>query len=801
MTRSLIATGALILGALALLSQRPPAREQPGPLPGGGHLLVSGWKVKAAGRQVPVDTFPMAAAVADGGQLLFVLNGGYQPPSVSAIDTVAGKEVSRTPVADGWLGLALAPGGGRLWVGGGSRKAVFEFAVDGARLTPARTFEVSSGSGAFIGDVALAPGGKMLYAANLYEDSLARIDLAGGRVVERIPTASRPYRIVFHPDGKSLLVSSWGDNVIVRHDLASGRILERVDVGPHPTDMLWDGGRRLFVAVANTNYVAVLDPALRVTEKINVAMTPRQPVGMTPSALALDGGRLYVVCSDANAAVVVDVAKKESAVLGFIPAGWYPTGVAALGGGRLAVLNGRGLRSFPNPKGPNPLKGGAKGEQVEYVGRVQKGTISLLDPFGAAELEEFTRTALAGSPYRDELLDDARVPAGSPVPTRPGGKSPIEHVVYIVKENRSYDQVLGALGKGNGDPSLVLFGEDVTPNQHKLAREFVLLDNFYVSADVSADGHNWSMAAIAPDFVQKVWPNGYGRRGTHRYRHGEEKAALAPNGYLWTHAHAAGLSVRNYGFFGVNIKGAPVDGVQVSEILDPVLKNASDYRYRAYDLNYRDTDRARAFLRDFAEHEKKGQWPRLILIRLGNNHTQGTTPGAPTPFAQVADNDLGLGMIVEAITRSRFWPRTAIFVLEDDAQNGPDHVDSHRSPAFVISPYVRRGSIDSTMYNTTSMLRTMELILGIGPMTHFDAGARPMHACFTSKPDLRPFASVPARVSLEEVNPKASATAARSLKLDFREADLIDDDELNEILWIAVRGTTPPAPTRSYFAH
>ena len=804
MTRSLIAMCVLAMLAVALVSQQPGAKEQAGPLAGGGYLLVSGWKVNAAGRQVAVDTFPMAAALAADGRRLFVLNGGYQPPSVSLIDTAAGKELSRTRVADGWLGLKLSPAGDRLWVGGGSKNAVFEFAVDGERLTPSRTLAIPPEPRAFIGDVALSPDGKVLYAASLYQDSLARISLETGQFIDRIPTAARPYRIVFHPDGKSLLVSSWGDNVIARHDLATGKIAGRVDVGPHPTDMLWDGSRRLFVTVSNTNYVAVLDSSLRMSEKINVAMTPRQPVGMTPGALALDGGRLYVVCSDANAVAVVDVSKKASSVAGFIPAGWYPTGVMALPGGRLAVLNGRGLRSFPNPGGPSPagrpVPQSLGTNEVQYVGRIQKGTISLLDSFDGKTLAGFSKTVMANSPYRDTLLDDARAPKGNPVPGRPGGKSPIEHVVYIIKENRTYDQVFGALGKGNGDPSLVLFGENVTPNHHKLAREFVLLDNFYVSADVSADGHNWSMAAIAPDFTQKVWPNGYGKRGTHRYLHGQEQAALTPNGYLWTHALAAGLSMRNYGYLGVNKPGAPVDGPQLTDVLDPILKPLTDYNYRAYDLTYRDVDRARAFLADLARHERKGEWARFVLIRLGNNHTQGTTPGRPTPIAQVADNDAAFGMIVEGISKSRFWPRTAVFVLEDDAQNGPDHVDSHRSPAFVISPYVRRGSIDSTMYNTTSMLRTMELLLGLNPMTHFDAGARPMFACFTSRPDTRPYKAEPPRVSLDEVNPAKSATSARSLKLDFSEADLIDDDEMNDILWIAVRGTEPPAPVRSYFA-
>lgn len=794
---------AMLLTAASLIVSKPARKEMAGPLSDGGFLLVSGWKIRAAGRQVPVDTFPMSAVESRDGRHLLVLNGGYRPPSVSVIDTKDLKEISRVPVKDGWLGLALSADGQAVWVGGGQQGTVTELAFRGGALTEKRTLSVSKEPKSFVGDVALAPDGRTLYATNLYHDSIFRLDLESGNVRDRIPTGRRPYRIVFHPDGQSFLVSSWADNVVLRHDIASGKILDRVDAGAHPTDMLWEGGRRLFVAAANTNYVAVLDADMKVIEKINISMTPRQPLGMTPSALALAGGRLYVVCSDANAVAVADVSKEKSRVLGFIPTGWYPTGVRVLGDGRLAILNGRGLRSFPNLHGPQPqrvaiaLSTGTP--EVQYVARMQTGTVGVLDAPGDRQLAAYTKTVTDNSPYRDKLLDRVETGRNNPVPSRPGEATPIRHVVYIIKENRTYDQVLGDLEKGNGDKSLVLFGEKVTPNQHKLAREFVLLDNFYVSADVSADGHNWSMAAIAPDFTQKVWPNGYRKSGLHAYLGGLEPAAQPPNGYLWTLAHAAGVSIRNYGYLGVNRKTPAEDGTVIEDVRDPILKPVTALNYHAYDLNHPDLGRAEAFLRDLAEWEKKGEWPRFILMRLGNNHTMGTTPGRLSPVSLVADNDAALGRIVEGISKSRFWANTAIFVLEDDAQNGPDHVDSHRSPAFLISPYVRRGAIDSTMYNTTSMLRTMELILGLGPMTHFDAAARPMSAAFTATPDLRPFTAEAPRVPLTERNPQRSATAARSLKMDFSEADLIDDDELNDILWTAIRGTPPPAPVRSYF--
>jgi phospholipase C len=513
---------------------------------------------------------------------------------------------------------------------------------------------------------------------------------------------------------------------------------------------------------------------------------------------------LYVVCSDANAVAAVDLTEPRSHVLGFVPTGWYPTAARVLGDDRLLVINGRGLRSFPNPGGPNPTRRTAPvhlgGTNIEYVARIQTGTASVIDPITEDQLDAYTRTVQSNSPYRDEFLDRVDIPQGNPVPSTPGAASPIEHVIYIVRENRTYDQVLGDLGKGNSDPSLTLFGENVTPNAHKLAREFVLFDNFYVNADVSADGHNWSTSAIANDYVQKMWPNSYAARRKHYDYEGGEPAALPPAGYLWTNANAKGITMRNYGWWAGNLPTPAPDGKQIASVRDPILARVTNMNYRAFDLEYLDVDRIKVFLADLAQFETSGTMPQLILVRIGNDHTSGTAPGRRAPLALVADNDEALGMLVEAVSKSKFWASTAIFVLEDDAQNGPDHVDSHRSPAFIISPYTRRGTIDSNMYNTTSMLRTMELILGLRPMTHFDAAARPMFAAFANTPDVKPFTAEKPRIPTTDRNPAANPTAARSREMDFSEADRIDDDELNDVLWRAVRKTEPPAPVRSYFS-
>ncbi len=810
----------------ALLVSQPAPREQVGPLPAGGYLLNSGWRITPAGRQLPLDTFPMATALAPDGQHVVVLNGGYRPPSLSVIEIASEQEVSRTPVPDGWLGLAFAPGSDRLYVGGGSRAAVFEFAYANGALKPARVFPVAPEAKRtpedFIGDVAFSPDGRLLYAADLFRDSVVVINPQSGMVIERFQTGRRPYRILFHPDGKSLFVSSWADGSIGHYDAARGDLLATQRIGPHPTDMAWRPGQvetpegqppitaRLFVTAANTNNVYTVGVSeskqMRVLEAINVALWPRQPAGMTPSALALsgEGGTLFAVCADANAVAVIDVTEDRSRVAGFVPVGWYPTAARVLPNRKLMVLNGRGLRSYPNPQGPNPTRRPAPVHQgnvaVEYVGLLQRGSALFLDLPLDDQLFAYSRTVRENSPYRDALLDDARTGPGNPVPARPGDPSPIRHVLYIVKENRTYDQVLGGMKEGNGDPSLVLFGENVTPNHHKLAREFGLLDNFYANADVSADGHNWSTAAIAPDYVQRMWQNSYGGRRKKYDYEGGEPAALPPAGYLWSNALAAGLTVRNYGYWVENIQPAPPSGEQIRRVRDPVLRPVTNFQFRGFDMDYPDVERAKVFLRDLADFEKRGDMPRLLLLRLGNDHTSGMSAGKISPRSAMADNDYALGMIVEAVSRSRFWPQTAIFVVQDDAQNGPDHVDSHRAPAFVISPYVKRRAVHRTLYNTTSVLRTMELILGLRPMTVFDAGARPMSACFTSQPDLTPYTAEKPRYALDERNPAHTALARRSAALDFTQEDRIDDHELNDILWQAIRGTAPPAPVRSIFS-
>jgi hypothetical protein len=402
---------------------------------------------------------------------------------------------------------------------------------------------------------------------------------------------------------------------------------------------------------------------------------------------------------------------------------------------------------------------------------------------------------------------DARRPRNSPIPAHPGEPTPIRYCVYVIKENRTYDQVFGDDSRGNGDPELCLFPEAVTPNHHALAREFVLLDNFYVESEVSADGHEWTMGAYATDFVERTWPVTYGGKGAVEVggrelglgypSEGGFDIAEPKSGYLWDRAREAGVSYRSYGEFVAN--GATPDQPGTARVA--ALEGHFDPYFRSYDLDYPDVERAQRFLAELAGFEAAGEMPRLCVVRLPNDHTSGTRVGRPTPRAYVADNDLALGLLIEGLSRSRFWKEMAVFVVEDDAQNGPDHVDAHRTVALVAGPYVKRGAVVSAMYSTSSMLRTMELILGLEPMTQFDAAALPMYACFTDEPDFTPWAHRPATWPLDEENAASAWGADLSEQFDLAREDAADDLLLNEVVWRSVRGADSPmpAPRRAAF--
>jgi len=814
-----LAAWAILLGPNVAAAAEKAAK--PGSEGRGVVLLPNGWKIAPAGRHLMVGDLPLAMVESGDGRYVIVTNNGYAKPSLTVVDVQRFLVKSKLPMEHAWLGLAWDPARTRLYSSGAGGSTVDElvFSENAGVLKPGRSFQLARPSSeSFVGGVAVSPDGRWLFAVHVLGQRLSVIDLGQGGVVRTLELPAEPYTCLLSSDGQTLFVSLWGGAKVLVFEARSLSPLGEVSVGEHPNAMVLSrDGTRLFVACANTNAVWVVDVAARTArEQIGVALHPGAPPGSTPNALDLapDGKTLLVANADNNTVAVVDVQDPgRSEVEGFIPTGWYPTAARFSGDGkRIYVLSGKGLTSLANPRGPQP---GLIAPEGQYSGSMLTGSLSILDRPDRAALAAYTKTVYALTPYTDAIrLSPSGAPADSPVPRKVGEPSPIKHVFYVIRENRTYDQVLGDLEKGNGDPNLCLFGEDVTPNAHALAREFVLFDNFYVDAEVSYDGHSFSTAAYATDFTEKVWPMNYGRRegkylseggGPNRNAYGNITAPA--QGYIWDACRRAGVSVRSYGEFAVRYKEEfdhdDRRDTRVGELQAtvPGLEGLIHPSYPPYDLSIPDNRRVDVWLEEFQQFERSGGLPRLSILRLGNDHTAGTRPGFPTPRAMVAENDLALGRIVEAISRSRFWKESAIFVLEDDAQSGPDHVDAHRSVAFVISPYSRRGAVDSTLYTTSGMLRTIELILGLPPMSQYDAAATPMYGAFQARPVLGGFTKREARVSLDERNDADSPGAAASLAMNLEEADRAPDLELNEIIWKSVRGAASvmPPPVRAAF--
>ncbi|PYR73207.1 MAG: hypothetical protein DMF86_21125 [Acidobacteria bacterium] len=806
-----------VAGALVPLAQRSPSpAARPGYLGDGVTLLPNGWRIAPAGRHVQIGDLPLNMVPSPDGRFLIITNNGWEKPTLSVFDTKSLQVVSRLAVNNAWLGLAWHPDGHRLFSSGASENVIYELEWANGRLKESQKIVLGPpehkrssdelDNAGFVAGLAMSADGARLYSVQVYGQKLTAIDVAARRIAAAVALPAEPYACVLSKDGRMLFVSLWGGEKVLMFDARTLAPAGEIAVGPHPNAMtLTADGRRLFVACANTNAVWVVDVETRTaTEQISVALYADAPVGSTPNALALspDGRTLLVANADNNTVAAVDVSKPgASEVQGWIPVGWYPTGVLFdRDGARFFVLDGKGLTSQPNPRGPQP--GGARVD-AQYTGNMFQGALSIVPTPTAAMLAQMTRRVRELTPYTDAgRLAPSDAPRASPIPPRVGGSSPIKYVFYVIRENRTYDQVFGDLAAGNGDPSLTLFGADVTPNAHALVQQFVLFDNFYVDAEVSYDGHAFSTAAYATDFVEKMWPPNYANRGGLYLSEGGGKLRNAfgnitapPQGYIWDYAARAGVSVRSWGEF---VWRGPSGESQPSV---PGLKGLVSAKYPPFDLHIPDQRRAGIWIDEFTHLEETGNVPRLSIIRLGNDHTQGTTPDAPTPRAFVADNDLALGRIVETIARSRIWKESAIFVLEDDAQNGPDHVDAHRSLLLAISPFARHGAVDSTLYTTSGVLRSMELILGLPPMSQYDAAATPMYNAFQATPDTAGFVHRPARVPLDEKNTWASPGAAASLRMDLREADLANDLELNRIIWQSVRGAgaVMPPPRRAGF--
>jgi YVTN family beta-propeller protein len=815
MRRFPIAVGvtiALLLG-LALAASRanrvPNVKDSTGAV-----TLPNGWRITPAGKHVKLPgDLPMKMQVLGDGSIL-VLTAGYHDHSLNAIDVRTGKVTATLDVVKAWDGMAFDAASGTVFLSGGGRprdgfeaimarmglaamkdsidKPILRVRYADGKLTPLPALCIQGLDEAerYISGVTLGPDGS-LYALNIQTDTLYRLSGPDFARQSSAKTGYRPYGVAFSPDGKMLAVTNWGDRSVSLLDPASLRETARIAVGSHPNEMAWSSEGRLFVANSGSNEVSVISGGA-VVETIRTSLDPKAPVGSTPDALALssDGRRLYVTNADNNNVAVVDVSNaKESRVLGFIPTGWYPTALAVSADGRqLYVGTGKGMgfrNNFPavtrfQEKAPNPAT------PYDYIPAILSGHVSIVDVPDARQLAAYTRQAGANVPVPGSYVDAAWASKirGEVFPK-------IRHVLYIIRENRTYDQVLGDLGTGNGDPKLTLFGAKVTPNAHALARRTVNLDNLYCDGEVSEDGHQWCDAAYATDFTEKAWVNSYSRRAEPK---ADERLTASPAGYIWDACARKGLTYRTYGEMAGFIstrESAP----QVRAAGSLAGHVSAEWQNVRRTGNGRDTDRAAVFISELREAEKTGEWPSFMVMALAEDHTQGLTPKAFNPIALVGGNDLALGRIVEAVSHSRFWKETAIFVIEDDAQNGPDHVDAHRTVGLVISPWSKRGVVDSTMYTTSSMVRTMELILGLDPMTQFDAAATPMYASFTTEPAFEAIDALPAQVDLTARNPDSGPGVQASLKLDFSDVDRADPDELNQILWAALKPGAPmPAP-------
>jgi DNA-binding beta-propeller fold protein YncE len=773
-------------------------------------LLANGWKTTPAGRHLASGDMILSGQVSPDGTLFAFTHTGYTHHGLHIIDLATEREVAAFQMEQAWSGLAFSPKGDRIYVSSGAGYRGSDILVfdrwDNAGWKEARSGYTLHGADkerSAISWLGVSHDGALLYALNNSDGHLYVLETFGGRAIARQEVGDHPMSARLSKDGRTLYVANLGSANVAIVDVSQPvrpQVVATLATDPHPNDVALTDDGRLFVSCGNTNDVIAFDLKSRQRlEVINTALTPKAPAGSTPNSLVLspDGHTLYVATADNNAVAVIGVEDRgRSRPLGFLPTGWYPTFVSTTADGRRIIVGS----SKGNGTGPNrirrPIDSIAPAVSFQHHGNQLNGLLSFIDTPDAGRLSDYTKQVYDNARYRDALLEASGTAAHTVIPPGVGEGSPIKHVLFIMKENRTYDQVFGDLKRGNGDPSLTLFGREVTPNQHVLAEQFVLLDNLYCSGEVSQDGQPWTTSAYATEFTERAWTLSYSKHGSLVTGGGVSDQSTP---YIWELARRHGLKVMTFGMG--NRRG-------VAEVRSRRFEQQSrdpqmEMRPAGSEpMRTRDFTRADRFVEEFQEMDRNATVPNFMFMALGENHTSGTTPGAYTPKAQVGSNDLAVGRIVEAITRSRVWPSFAIFIIEDDAQNGPDHVDSHRTAGLVISPYVKRGSVDSEMYSTVSMLRTVELLLGLPPMTQHDAAAAPMVNSFMAAPDLTGFTAVPAQVDLMAKNPPNAYGASDSARMDFSEYDRIDEDALNRILWYSIKGADAayPAPVRRTLA-
>jgi YVTN family beta-propeller protein len=767
-----------------------------------GKTTTTGWQLTPAGEQMTLGSFPMGGVLSPDGRYLIVSNDGAAVQSLQVIDLDARKIVQtlsyNAPEAL-YLGLSFSPDGSKLYASAGGNNKIRVYQFKDGTLTEQNPIPVRDARGVsfYPAGIVVSQDGNRLYTANNLDHSVSRINLATNQIENTVPVGKRPYAPYLSRDGKTLYVSNWGESSVTALDAESMQLKALIPVGLHPNAIAENPVNGLiYAADSDSDDISVIDPALlKVIGTIPANLDSIAPTGSQPDALAVssDGKKLYIANAGNNDVAVVQLNQAgtaaDSSASGLIPTAWYPTGVyLSKDESKLFVLNAKGMGSGPNN---NP---------VQWVGSMITGTLSAIEAPSPEQLQDYTKQVRFNnrpaddSSSREKAADEGQFP----IPRYLGQDSPIKHVIYVIKENRTYDDIFGDLGRGNGDPSLVEFGRANTPNHHKLAEQFVTLDHFYAVSDVSADGQNWSTAGKANDYVQKNWLANYsGRNRDYDFEGGGggSEPSGAPftrskEGYIWDMALRSGLTFRNYGQFMQNYD-------EKTKQYMPNDRNTTDFGgnydpfYGGWDLNLSDMTRYKEWEKEFKAFEKNGNLPQLETVYLPDDHTAGTFPGYRTPQAMMASNDLALGKLVETVSHSKYWKDTAIFVVEDDAQSGVDHVEAHRVAALAISPYTQTGRVDSTPYNTTSMLRTMELILGLKPMTQFDASAVPMLASFTAAPSFAPYDAEKPQYPIDRLNGEDAPAAQISKTLDLSSPDAADRDKLNDAIWQTTNGAKP----------
>jgi len=769
------------------LQASPAAHAPAGPTADGAVVIPGGRRITPAGAQLDVGSFPTNLLVWPDRDLLITTDNGKglaprKIQSLTLIDPRAGRILQTIPhdrPAAFFYGLALSADGQRLFAAGGGSDDVELYALrpDGSGLELVRTYPVEG----YPAGLALDEARGVLYVAAQLANELVALDVSFDPATEperplelyRRRVGMFPYDLQLGPGGAKLYVSLWARDslfepgLVAAVDPATGEVLARIEVGKNPEDLALASDGRLFVAASDADAVEVIDTAgdTRLATW-SLRRTPDEPVGLSPVALALDEprGRLYVACAQKNSVDALSLV--DGRHLGSLPAGWYPTGVAlSRDGQQLYLLNGKGHGSGPN-LGDLDIESN------------MHGTLSIAPVPDQAGLEAGAQAVHLNNTAPLGFFPDRCVGRAHPVPRSPGEASPIKHVIFVLRENKTYDQNLGDLEGTNGDPSLVMFGERHTPNLHALARTFCNLDNFHADIEVSVQGHYWVTAATINDYAEKVWHASY-RDESRIPATGTQQPDYPAGEFIWHKLEKAGIDFRDYGE-PLGIAGEYPrfkDRVNADYMLDLGLNLYSTP----------DTQRVRWFW----EEVEAGIFPPFVFLSLLNDHTYGRSPGQPSPEWMVAENDYATGLLIELLSHSPHWADTLVIITEDDPQSGADHVDNHRSLALLISPYTQRGMTSSVHHDFSSLIRTYGLILGMPALNLLDATAAPVYECFTSRPDFSPYTARPQEIPYE-VNSYAMPGAWESSRMDFSRPDRARG--LGKVLWLTTRPGEPVPP-------